>query len=330
MKKSRILSAITAIALAVTAIAGCSGAQTPAEKANLNVGIIQFGSHPSLDNCYDGIVEGLNGSEYGSKITLDKQDGGFDAATCDTIANSMTAKNYDMIFAIATPAAISAYSAARNSNIPVIFCAVSDPVAAGLTTSLEAGTETCIGTSDVLNLDAQVDLIQSLQPDVKKIGVLYTTTEANSLTQLANLKEIAAARGLEIVEQGVSTAADIPQAAASVASKCDCINNFTDNNVVNNLSIVLEKANAAGIPVYGSEIEQVKNGCLAAVSIDYVALGKETANMGVQVLNGAKPAEMAVKTISDATPTINTEVLEQFSLTIPESYSNAELVETNK
>ena len=329
MKKTK-LGAILGATLAMTmAFSGCTGkteGSDVADEGKVQIGIIQYGSHPSLDNCYEGIVNGLESSSYADKMAIDLQNGAFDSASCDAIAKNMVAKDYDMIFAIATPAALSAYSAAQNSDIPVIFCAVSDPVAAGLTVSFDAGTENCVGTSDVLELDKQVELIQALQPDVDSIGVLYTTTEANSLSQLATLKEICSAKGIEVIEQGVSTAADIPQAAASVASKADCINNFTDNNVVNNLSIVLEKANEAGIPVYGSEIEQVKNGCIASVSINYVALGERTAEMGVQVLDGAKTSEMAVGKISEGTPVLNAQVIEQFDLTIPDSLADAERI----
>lgn len=337
MKTSR-LAKILAAGMALTmALTGCSNSTESGSTADnsgstgdkVQVGVIQFAAHPSLDNCYEGIREGLVEAYGEDGVSIDLQNGAGDSATCDTIAANFVSKGYDVIYAIATPAALSAYSAASKSDIPVIFCAVSDPVAAGLTESLEAGSENCTGTSDVLDLDAQVDLIQAIQPEVKKIGVLYTTTEANSLSQLKTLKEVCSARGLEVVEQGVSGAADIPQAASTLASQVDCINNFTDNNVVNNLSIVLEKANAAGIPVYGSEIEQVKNGCIASISIDYVALGKVTADMGVKVLNGTDPKTMAVGTISDGTPVINTEVMEQFGFAIPDSFENAEKVTTN-
>ena len=132
---------------------------------------------------------------------------------------------------------------------------------------------------------------------------------------------------MEIVEQGVQTAADIPQAAASLTSKVDCINNFTDNNVVNSLSVVLEQATAAGIPVYGSEEEQVKNGCLASIGLDYVALGKVTGEMALEVLGGADASGMSVKTITDTTPFVNRTVMEQFHITLPAAYQNATFVE---
>ena len=347
MKKSgfaKILSGLMALTLTLT---GCSGGNSSVSSDNssdtassaqgtgettadkLKIGVIQLVSHPSLDNCYKGIEQGLNASEYADKIDIDLQNGQGDSATCDQIAKTMVANDYDLIFAIATPAAVSAYSAAKDKDIPVIFCAVSDPVSAGLTESFDAGLENCVGTSDVLELDKQVELIKTLQPGVQKIGVLYTTTEANSLSQLKTLKDVCSAESIEVVEQGVSNAADIPQAAADLASKVDCINNFTDNNVVNNLSVLLEKANAANVPVYGSEIEQVKNGCIASISIDYVALGEKTAEMAVEVLNGKKCSELPVQKISEGTPVVNTDVLTQFGIELPEAYADAEKVTTN-
>ena len=156
------------------------------------------------------------------------------------------------------------------------------------------------------------------------------TSEANSISNLERFKEICAERNIEVVATGIQNDADIPAAAAALSAKVDCINNFTDNKVVNNLTVVLEAANDAGIPVYGSEVEQVKNGCLAALSIDYVGLGKVTGDMALEVLGGEDPANMAVKTITDATPVINTEVLSALGMTLPESYSDAETVTTNK
>lgn len=325
MKKLKLIPLLLAAAM-VLCLAGCSDSGKK-DAGSYKVGVIQFGSHPSLDNCYQGVEEALKAAGI---TDIDRQDGNFDSATCDTIAKNMVAKNYDMIFAIATPAAVSAYAAAANANIPVIFCAVSDPVAAGIVEDMSAPGGNCTGTSDVLDFTAQIDLIQALQPDVKKIGILYTTSEANSVSQLAQFKAIAEARGLEVVDQGVQGAADVPQAAATLSAKVDCINNFTDNNVVSNLNVLLEQANSAGIPVYGSEVEQVSNGCMASISIDYVALGKVTGEMGVRVLNGESAGTIAVGQISEGTPVVNTEVMEKFGIALPDAYENADKVTTNK
>lgn len=332
----KLLSIGVCATLAAFSLAGCSTGTNDSEGSDvsgsgdaLRVGIIQYMSHPSLDNCYTGIKQALDNS--GLNIEYDYQIGS-DAsadADCASFASNMVAQDYDLLIAIATPAATSAYAATEGTDIPVIFCAVNDPVAAELVADMDAPGDLCTGTSDVLDLSAQVDMIQAMQPDVKTIGVLYTTSEANSITNLERLREIASERDLTIEASGVQNASDIPAAATALAAKVDCINNFTDNNVVNNLPVVLEAANDAGIPVYGSEIEQVKNGCLAAVSIDYVALGETTGNMAVKVLGGADPATMAVQTITDASPVVNTDVLAALDMTMPQAYADVETVATN-
>lgn len=327
MKKIiKVLSIITAICCVAAMFAGCGKKQD--DNKELKIGIIQYMSHPSLDNCYNGVVKALD--ESGINYKADRQIGSANSAEsdCANFAKTMVAANYDMIIAIATPAAKAAFNATDDTNIPVIFCAVSDPAAAGLVESNENPGYLCTGTSDVLDLEAQVTLIQTMQPSVKKIGILYTSSEDNSVTNLANFKKVCDKRNIEVVATAVQNAGDIPTAADDLASKVDCINNFTDNNVVNNLSVVLSAADKYGIPVYGSEETQVEKGCLASVSIDYVALGKVTGEMAVSVLGGADAKTMAVKTISDATPIVNTDVLSKLKMEMPAAYESAATVTT--
>ena len=323
MKK---IIALLLVAIMMFAFAGCSENKNK-EDSVLKIGIIQYMSHPSLDNCYNGIISALENS--GIEYTVDYQTGSSSSADadCTNFAKNMVAANYDMIIAIATPAAKAAFAATDDTEIPVIFCAVSDPIAAGLVESMEAPGYICTGTSDVLDLEAQVAIIKAMQPDVKSIGILYTSSEDNSITNLKNFKSVCDKENIEIVATAVQGASDIPSAAEELASKVDCINNFTDNNVVNNLSVVLSAADKYGIPVYGSEEEQVVNGCLASVSIDYVALGKVTGEMAVEVLNGADASAMPVKTITEATPVINSSVLKKLGLSIPEGYSEVKTIE---
>ena len=320
---------IIAVMLAVImmlAFAGCGETQNE-KNSVLKIGIIQYMSHPSLDNCYNGVISALESS--GLQYTVDYQIGSSSSADadCTNFAKNMVAANYDIIIAIATPAAKAAFAATDDTDIPVIFCAVSDPVAAGLVENMEAPGYLCTGTSDVLDLEAQVALIKAMQPEVKSIGILYTSSEDNSITNLKNFKAICDKEGIEVVATAVQGAADIPAAAEELASKVDCINNFTDNNVVNNLSVVLNAADKYKIPVYGSEEEQVVNGCLASVSIDYVALGKVTGEMAVSVLKGEDASAMPVKTITEATPVINSTVLKKLGLSTPECYSEVKTVE---
>ena len=325
IKMKKIIAVMLAVII-MLAFAGCGKTQNE-KNSVLKIGIIQYMSHPSLDNCYNGVISALESS--GLQYTVDYQIGSGNSADsdCTNFAKNMVAANYDMIIAIATPAAKSAFAATDDTEIPAIFCAVSDPVAAGLVESMDAPGYLCTGTSDVLDLEAQVALIKAMQPEVKSIGILYTSSEDNSITNLKNFKAVCDKEGIEVVATAVQGASDIPSAAEELASKVDCINNFTDNNVVNNLSVVLTAADKYGIPVYGSEEEQVINGCLASVSIDYVALGKVTGEMAVSVLKGEDASTMAVKTITEATPVINSSVLKKLGLSTPEGYSEVKTVE---
>lgn len=322
MKK--IIALLLALTL-VLSFAGCSGKTETAKQ--FKIGVIQYMSHPSLDNCYNGIKSALEAS--GLDYTVDFQTGSSTSADsdCTNFAKNMVAEGCDIIIAIATPAAKAAFAATDDTDIPVIFCAVSDPAAAGLVESNDKPGYPCSGTSDVLDLSAQVELIQALQPEVKSIGILYTSSEDNSVSNLKTFKEICKAKNIEVVASAVQNGSDIPSAAEDLASKVDCINNFTDNNVVNNLSVVLSAADKYNIPVYGSEEEQVKKGCLASVSIDYVALGKVTGEMAIEALNGADVSAMAVKTISDATPIINNTVLKKLGYTVPDSFTDVKTVD---
>lgn len=338
--RMKLLKKLTAATLAVAmtaALAACgngdtasSGAASGSADGSKRIGVIQFAAHPSLDNCYTGVIEGLKEAGYveGENLTIDFQNAQGEPANGDLIAKNMVSQKYDMLIGVATPAVMSLYSSAKDTDIPVVFTAVSDPLAAGLVQSLEKPGNNVTGSADVLPLEEQVKMIRAFLPEAKKIGVLYTTSEPNSVSQLAALKEVAKQYSFEVVESGVVNASEVGSAAASLVAKgVDCINNFTDNNVVNNLPLVLQAANRGNIPVFGSEIEQVKNGCLASQGIDYVALGKETGKMAASILKGeSKASETPVYVVKDFAPVYNSEVLDIFGITLPAEYQNAEAV----
>lgn len=296
----------------------------------LTVGVLQYMSHPSLDNCYEGVASAFASS--GVAVRLDRQIGSASSADSDmvTYARAMVAADYDMIVAIATPAAQAAYAACADTDIPVIFCAVSDPLAAKLVASESAPGDLCTGTSDVLDLSAQLALIRKIQPNVQTIGVIYTSSEQNSLSNLARFREVCSAENIEVIARPVANASEIPAAADFLASRVDCINNFTDNNVVNSLQIVLSHAKDNGIAVYGSEVEQVKSGCLASVSIDYKALGERTAKMALRVISGENIKEMSVERITEASPVLNAKAAKELGIVFPEDLTEAEYVNSDE
>lgn len=325
MKKTmtKMMAVVTAMIMVTGLMAGCGKKSENANKDNskVTVGIGQFAEHGSLDNCREGFIEGLRQEGYveGENLTILYDNSQTDGGVATQIAKNYVAKKVDLICGIATPMAQSAYGSAMNTDIPVVFTAVTDPIIAELAKADRTPAGNVTGTSDKLPVEEQMSMIRSMLPDAKKIGILYSTSEVNSISAVEEYKEKANQYGFEIVESGINTAADIPMAADALIEKVDCISNLTDNTVVSSLPIILEKAKTKGIPVFGSEIEQVKIGCLAGVGLDYYELGIQTGKMAAAILKGEKKAsEMNFITFEEGLFYANTAVAKELNITIPQ------------
>ncbi|MGM9578408.1 MAG: ABC transporter substrate-binding protein [Evtepia sp.] len=280
------------------------------------IGICQYGQHGSLDNCREGFLQGLEqaGLVEGTDYTIDYQNASFDDNMAIQIAQAFSAEDAALMVGIATPAATACYAAAEDKDIPVIFTAITDPVGA----KLDSGNIT--GTSDVLPVEGQLQLIRALQPDADTIGIIYTTSESNSIYSVGVYEELAADYGFTIEAIGVTAQSEVTQAVDTLLAKnVDCLSNLTDNNVVGVLGSILEKTNEAGIPVYGSEIEQVKLGCVAGAGLDYVQLGIQTGLMAAQVLTGEKTCQdLPYEIIENYALYVNSAALAELGLTLPD------------
>ena len=347
MKKT--MKALLLAAFTTAALAGCSGkaadqttaADTAADTttagaaeagdqasdgASYTIGIGQFAEHGSLDNCREGFIQGLamEGIEEGKNLTILYENSQADGGTASQIINNFAAKKVDLICAIATPMAQAAYGGVKKENTPVIYTAVTDPVAAALANADGTPVGEVTGTSDKLPVEKQLEMIRQVLPDAKKIGILYSTSEVNSETAIAEYKAAAPNYGFEIVEGAVTATADIPLATDSLLEKVDCLNNLTDNTVVSSLPMILDKAGKKNIPVFGSEVEQVKIGCLASIGLDYIDLGKQTGQMAAKVLKGeAKASEQNFEVIAEAAFHGNEKVAENLGLSLPEELTKS-------
>ncbi len=328
----RFLSLMAAACLTMGMFTGCSSTESnesgttdssQAAEEMVTVGIAQFAPHASLDNCVEGFKLGMEEAGFveGENVTYNLQNAQSDMATANQIAQSMVASGADLLCAVATPMAQACYNAA-NGSIPVIYTAVTDPVAAELANEDGTSVGNVTGTSDKLAVEAQLEMIRKFLPEAETIGILYTTSEANSVSAIEEYKELAPNYGFEIVESGISQSSDIPLAATDLAGKVDCISNLTDNTVVSALATVLDAANKAGIPVFGSEIEQVKNGCVATEGLDYVALGKQTGEMAARILKGESAQDIPYETISEYSLYINSEALASLGLSCPDDLAD--------
>ena len=324
MKKKMVTVLLTA-AMVTAMAAGCGKSSDSGsdKKESYTIGIEQFAEHGSLDNCREGFLKGLEdeGIKEGDNLTVKYKNAAADMGTAKQISDSLVSDKVDLVCAIATPSAQSAYNAAMKADIPVIYTAVTDPVAAELADKDGKPVGEVTGTSDKLPVEEQLKMIREMLPDAKKIGILYTTSETNSCSTVKEYQELAGKYDFEIVDTGINTSADIDMAATDLVSKVDCLCNLTDNTVVNALQTVLDKANNAKIPVFGSEIEQVKSGCVASMGIDYYQLGIETGKMAAKILKGEeKASDTPFITASKAELYVNTAAADKIGMTLDADY----------
>lgn len=319
---SKTPAAASEQASAQTASASGETADTASGK-NITIGISQFAEHGSLDNCRQGFIKGLadEGFVEGKNLTVLYENAQADTGTAGQIANDFVAKNVDMICSIATPSTAAAYTATMKTKIPVIYTAITDPVNSGFAKQDGTPTGNLTGTSDKLPVEQQLQMIRKIMPNAKKLGIIYTTSETNSESAIKDYQALVGKYGFELVTVGINTTADIPLAADNILSKVDCLTNLTDNTVVQSLATIINKANAKGIPVFGSEVEQVKNGCLAAEGLEFVSLGEQTGKMAAKVLKGeAKASDMKFQTITNCGFYVNTAVAKKLGITIDSNY----------
>ncbi len=317
MKKTIMNKVITA---GIVTAALASSSTVYAGKETYTIGIEQFAEHGSLDNCREGFLEGLaeEGLVEGENLTVEYKNAAADMGTAGQISDSFVSSDVDLLCGIATPSAQSCFNAAMDKEIPVIYTAVTDPLAAELADEEGNPVGEITGTSDKLPIQQQLEMIRTMLPEAETIGILYTTSEANSESAIKEYEALAEEYDFTIETAGITATADIPLAAQGLLEKVDCITNLTDNTVVSSLPAILEMANEAKIPVFGSEIEQVKIGCLAAQGLDYVELGRQTGKMAAQVLKGEKKAsELPYETIEEASLYINEKTAENLGIEIP-------------
>jgi putative ABC transport system substrate-binding protein len=301
-----------------------AGTQTPAvtEPApkQVKIGVVQIVEHPALDAAREGFIAQMakNGYEKDKNVVYDLKNAQGEMNTAIQIAQQFKGDNVDLILAIATPTAQAALQTTK--DIPILFTAVTDPVAANLVQSMEKPGGNVTGTTDMNPVEEQLALVKELKPDAKTVGIIYNSGEVNSKVQVDLAKSVAGKLGLAIHEATITSPTEVKQAAESMVGKVDAIYVPTDNMVVSSVSAVLTVAEAQKIPVIGAEENTVKSGAIATFGIDYGKLGEQTADMAVKILKGeAKPADMPVEKQADMKLVVNTKAAEKMGVTLPKS-----------
>ena len=298
MKKiiSMILSLVLILSMTACGAKEAAPAETQAPEAagaatELKVAIIQQLDHSSLDEIREAIKAQLNALAEPTNytITIEEYNGQNDTSMLTQIATQVVADEPDMIIPIATLAAQYAVLAAEGTDIPIVYAAISDPESAGLT-----GLANVTGVSDALNTPFILDMMLAAQPDVKTVGLLYSTSEINSLTPIAQAKEYLDAKGIAYIEKTGTTSGEITEAAASLVGRVEAVFTPTDNAVMAAEAAVAELLNNAGIAHYTGADSFVQSGAFTTCGVNYTELGTKSADIAFDILMGGEIGEFVV------------------------------------
>lgn len=304
LKKIMIL-----LALGLIIIPTLASAQEP-----IKVGILQYVEHESLNATREGFVDGLKEAGYvdGDKVKIQYENAAGDNATLSSMGEKIAGAN-DYLVAIATPAAQSLANITK--DLPIYFSPVTDPVDAGLVKSLEKPETNLSGTVDAGPLKEQIELMLSIKPETKTVGLLYNSGEANSVGEVERAKKILEEQNLAYEEVSVTSTNDISQALTTLLNKVDALFLVTDNTVASAMSYVGDMAAEKEIPVIGGSKDMVLVNGLATYGLDYYDLGKQTAQMLVrQIEEGKSIEEMSVETAKDLELVVNEEMAKRLGI----------------
>lgn len=334
-KKYKRIFVVLIAGILLFSLSACGGNQQEAdeqggdkpeeEKAEVEVvevielGVIQIVEHPSLDAARQGFLDVLaeNGYQEGDNLKVDFQNAQGDMPTAQTIANKFVADNVDLVLAIATPT--SQAMAGATEEIPILITAVTDPLSAGLVHDMARPGTNVTGTTDMAPVGEQVALLKEFKPGISRIGIIYNSSEANSVVQVELAEEAAQELGLEVVKAVASNSSEVLQAAQSLEGRVEGIYIPSDNTIVSALESVIQVAENNKLPVIVSEGDSVQRGGLATLGLDYYTLGRQTGYMALEVLAGSDPAEMAIQGQEDLNLIINKQAAEAMGVEVPQT-----------
>ena len=321
MKNKRLMGIIAGLAVLVVASLIYSSMNKPAAKEEqkvAKVGVLQFVSHPSLDLIYQGIQDGLAEEGYkDDQVKIDFMNSEGDQSKVATMSKQLVHAKNDVVIGIATPAAQGLASATK--DIPVVMGAISDPVGAKLVKNLKKPEGNVTGVSNQVPIKQTVEMIQEITPNTKTIGVLYASSEDNSVSQVAEFKKYAKAAGINVIEYAVPSTNEIKTTMSVMTGKVDAVFVPQDNTIASAFSTVVNSANAAKIPVYSCVDTMVEQGSIASVAQSQYDLGVETAKIAVKLLAGKKVSDVPVNIVNTGTPTLNLKEAQELGITIPDS-----------
>lgn len=301
------------------ALAAGAALVLPAQAEDVTVAVTAIVEHPSLDAVRDGVKDALAEAGYkeGEGLKFVYQSAQGNPATAAQIARQFVGDEPNVIVPISTPSAQAVVSATR--DIPVVFTAVTDPLGAQLVKDMEKPGGNVTGLSDMSPVAAHVDLIKEIMPDVKTIGYLYNSGEANSVSLLEILKEAAEAAGITVVESAATKTAEVQGATRALIGRADAIYVPTDNTIISALESAISVAEEAGMPLFTADTDSVNRGSVAALGFNYYDVGKQTGEVVVRILKGENPGDISVNVAEGTDLVVNKQRAAKVGIELPES-----------
>lgn len=324
----KILGTIGALTL-FTIFAGVyDSVQTNQRKVMPKVAILQFMKHPALDDINKGIHEGLSESGYhdGKNIKIMYENAQGDQSNLKTMASKFENANADVSVGIATPAAVSLANTITNKA--VVFSASTTPIQSKLVKSYKHPGGNVTGVSDQAPLAAQLKMMRKFVPDLKNLGVIYTSSDDSASIQAKQMMDLAKKAGLQVKPYTISSSNDLNQTAKQMVAnnQVDAVFVPTDNTIAGAMPTLIDSTNAAKVPVFPTVDTMVAEGGLAAESINQKKLGVQTGKQVAQILAGKQPKDLPVGFIKKGDLVINKSQLARLGLVLPNEYKHAKFV----
>jgi putative tryptophan/tyrosine transport system substrate-binding protein len=316
--KANKLTAIFGITAFLFIFNSC--AKKDASTHTVTIGIAKIVQHPALDAVEQGIMDAVK--EAGITATYDQQNANGDVNAAAQIAEKYRDEHVSVAVGIATPVAVALANTIK--DIPVVFGTVTDPVGAGLVSTVAHGENNVTGMSDAIPTEQHIALFKEIS-GLKTLGYIYTSSEANSASALALVKKGCAEAGIQLVTQAITNSSEVKQAAQTIVDRVDGIYLTTDNTVFSALPALIQVFGEAKKPVFSADVTSAESGgCMIACGFNYYKAGKATGEMVVKILNGTKPAELPVRFMTDPSDSdllFDLDAAKNCGITIPVKYT---------
>ncbi|MCG6892049.1 MAG: ABC transporter substrate-binding protein [Desulfobacteraceae bacterium] len=311
MKRFALVAAVIAALVAVST----------AQAKTVTISVSQFVEHPALDAVLKGFQDDLK--ENGVEVLYHIHNAQANMATAGQIGTQIMSENPDLIVAIATPSAQTCAQALKKAphmkGVPMLFTAVTDPVAAGLVDDLQHPGGSITGVSDMLPLERHMEMVRAFVPGLRKLGVMYNSGEANSRSSVKLIREVGQQLGFEVVDATVSKTSEVYQAAKSLVGRVEAVFVPTDNTVVESLESAVKVFSESDLPLFCADVDSVRRGAVAAMGFDYYRHGRQTGAMARRIFAGSLPADTPVEMQEELQLHINLQAAEAMAVPVPDA-----------